>query len=149
MSLQGLLETQLSALEQLEALLKQEQDALLKANVDGPALNELAEAKQACLQLIDRQEQLRRTGMHRLGHGDAPSDARAAAEKAGCLPQWAAVLESAQRVARLNTQNGSLLELRMKRNLATLRLLNEQAGKAQYNATGQLQRAARQLSSSA
>lgn len=149
MSLEQHLALQVQRLEQLTRLLTDEQQALSQARVDGPLLSQLATEKQALLTLLESAESQRRQAQLRLGYGQDLAGAEQAARDAGCLPLWHSLQERAQRIARLNSLNGSLISHRLRHNQRMLNVLNEAAGQSLYGPDGQARKNGGRLASKA
>lgn len=149
MSLGQHLALQLQRLEQLSGLLTEEQRALSHSQVDGQLLSRLAGDKQALLAQLANFESQRRQAQIRLGYGQDMTGAEQAARESGCLPQWHALLASAQRIAQLNQLNGSLISHRLEHNQRMLNFLHEAAGQPLYGPNGQSKKRAGSLASKA
>lgn len=137
MSLGQHLAVQLQRLEQLNALLTEEQIALGEGQVDGERLARLAADKQVLLVRLEEFETQRRLVQLRLGYGQDMAGAEQAAQDAGCLPQWHTLLETTRRTARLNKLNGILIQQRLQHNQRMLNFLNEATGQSLYGPDGQ------------
>ncbi len=136
MSLQRLLDGQADRLERLGRLLEEEQGLLVEGEIDGQRLNALAAEKAALQQALEETEEARARVQHRLGYAEGTEGARQAAEDAGCLDGWQAMLDQARRIARLNERNGRLLELRMRHNQQMLDTIHRLADPDTYSADG-------------
>ena len=137
MSLRESLERQRQRIASLEALLNDERQALFEGRVDGELLNRIAADKQEMLTQIERFETQRSQAQQRLGYGAGLEGAARAASDAGCLPIWQALLEDAQRTARLNAINGGMIRQRLEQNQRMLNALREAAGNSLYGPNGQ------------
>ncbi|GAA3540448.1 flagellar protein FlgN [Zobellella aerophila] len=149
MSLDRHLALQVQRLEQLAQLLTDEQQALSQARVDGPLLSRLAVEKQALLTQLEGAEAQRRQAQLRLGYGKDMEGAEQAAREAGCLPLWHALQDNAQRIARLNSLNGTLIGQRLQHNQRMLNFLHEAAGQSLYGPDGQARKNGGKLASQA
>ena len=149
MSLGAALERQRQRIAALEALLNRERQALFEGRVDGELLNRIAADKQEMLDQIERFESQRRQAQHRLGYGEDRDGAARAAADADCLSDWQALLEDAQRTARLNATNGEMIRQRLEQNQRMLNALHEAAGNSLYGPNGQTRPRRGQLSSRA
>ncbi|MGP9633967.1 flagella synthesis protein FlgN [Halomonas sp. AOP43-A1-21] len=136
MSLARLLSDQQQRLDELVALLSREQTLLTPGDIDGAALANVAEDKQALLTEIERIETLRRSVQKRLGYEDSAKGASAAAQDAGCQTAWATLLEKSERVARMNELTGQMLSVRMKHNQDMLNYIRQIAEKTLYKPDG-------------
>ncbi|RTR04379.1 flagella synthesis protein FlgN [Halomonas nitroreducens] len=136
MSLQRLLDDQQSRLAALSRLLEAEQALLVEGEVDGKALNRIADDKTGLLQALENTERLRTRVQQQLGYPPGSEGARQAAQDAGCLPAWEAMLDAGREIARLNERNGRLLTLRMTHNQQMLDYLHRLADPDVYAANG-------------
>lgn len=136
MSLQRLIDDQQSRLAALSRLLEAEQAQLVEGEVDGKTLNRIAEDKTGLQQAIEDTERLRARVQQQLGYPEGSAGARQAAEDAGCLPRWEAMLVAGREIARLNERNGRLLALRMAHNQQMLDYLHRLADPDVYAANG-------------
>ena len=136
MSLARLLSDQQQRLDELVALLSREQTLLTPGDIDGEALADIAEGKQALLTEIERIEILRRSVQKRLGYEDNADGASTAAHDAGCQTAWATLLEKSERVARMNELTGQMLSVRMKHNQDMLNYIRQIAEKTLYKPDG-------------
>lgn len=136
MSLDRLLHAQVERLTSLTQLLEQEQQQLTQGSVDGEALTQLAQQKQALLDDIERAERLRRDVQKRLGYVDGLEGARQAADDAGCASSWTALLSKSEQTARLNALTGEMLTLRMTHNQNMLDYIRQIAEKTLYKPDG-------------
>ncbi|MCX2780098.1 flagella synthesis protein FlgN [Microbulbifer thermotolerans] len=139
MALAGHLEKQLTRLQQLLELLREERTVLLEGRVDGARLSQLAENKQAQLEAVENFERQRRQALLRLGYSDNRAGDEGAAADAGCLPLWRTICECAAEVAELNRGNGALIEIRVEHNRHLLDFLQAAAGKDLYGPDGRAQ----------
>lgn len=137
MSLRESLERQRQRIASLEALLNDERQALFAGRVDGELLNRIAADKQEVLAQVERFETQRSQVQQRLGYDAGLEGAASAASDAGCLPVWQALLEDAQRTARLNAINGDMIRQRLEQNQRMLNALREAAGNSLYGPNGQ------------
>ncbi|WP_458525011.1 flagella synthesis protein FlgN [Onishia taeanensis] len=149
MSLGASLERQRQRLASLETLLNREREALFEGRVDGELLNRIAADKQGILEQIERFETQRSQVQKRLGYDAGLAGASRAAADADCLPTWQALLEDAQRTARLNAMNGDMISKRLEQNQRMLNALREAAGNSLYGPNGQTKPRESQLSSRA
>ena len=129
MSLSRLLSSQLQRLEDLIALLSNEQEQLTKGSIDGDVLTQIAAKKQALLDELERMEVLRRGVQAKLGYPEGALGANQAATDAACLPTWESLLEKSERVSRMNALTGQMLSLRMKHNQEMLDYIRQIAEK--------------------
>ena len=129
MSLSRLLSSQLQRLEDLIALLSNEQEQLTKGSIDGDVLTQIAAKKQALLDELERMEVLRRGVQAKLGYPEGALGAKQAATDAACLPTWESLLEKSERVSRMNALTGQMLSLRMKHNQEMLDYIRQIAEK--------------------
>ncbi|MFG6176408.1 flagella synthesis protein FlgN [Halomonas sp. THAF12] len=136
MSLQRLLDDQISRLNDLSGLLEDEQALLVAGDIDGRRLNELAADKAGLQQALEDTETLRARVQRQLGYPEGVEGARRAAEDAGCHEGWHAMLDKARHIARLNERNGRLLELRMRHNQQMLDYIHRLADPDVYAADG-------------
>ncbi|HCR97113.1 MAG: flagella synthesis protein FlgN [Halomonas sp.] len=136
MSLAHLLSDQQQRIDELVALLSSEQTLLTQGDIDGKALADTAEGKQALLADIERIETLRRNVQKRLGYEDNANGARLAARDAGCQTAWETLLEKSERVARMNELTGQMLSVRMKHNQEMLDYIRQIAEKTLYKPDG-------------
>ncbi|MBE0403366.1 flagella synthesis protein FlgN [Halomonas citrativorans] len=136
MSLARLLSDQQQRIDELVALLSNEQTLLTQGDIDGKALADTAEGKQALLADIERIETLRRNIQKRLGYEDNANGARLAARDAGCQTAWETLLEKSERVARMNELTGQMLSVRMKHNQEMLDYIRRIAEKTLYKPDG-------------
>lgn len=136
MSLARLLSDQQQRIDELVALLSSEQTLLTQGDIDGKALADTAEGKQALLADIERIETLRRNVQNRLGYEDNADGARLAARDAGCQTAWETLLEKSERVARMNELTGQILSVRMKHNQEMLDYIRQIAEKTLYKPDG-------------
>ncbi|MGO2880978.1 MAG: flagella synthesis protein FlgN [Halomonas sp.] len=136
MSLARLLSDQQQRIDELVALLSSEQTLLTQGDIDGKALADTAEGKQALLADIERIETLRRNVQKRLGYEDNANGARLAARDAGCQTAWETLLEKSERVARMNELTGQMLSVRMKHNQEMLDYIRQIAEKTLYKPDG-------------
>lgn len=136
MSLQRLLDGQAERLSQLGQRLEEEQELLVAGTIDGQRLNALAGEKTALQQALEETETTRARVQRQLGYADGPVGARQAADDAGCLDGWQAMLDHARQIARLNERNGRLLELRMRHNQQMLDYIHRLADPDTYSADG-------------
>ncbi|AMX03194.1 flagella synthesis protein FlgN [Microbulbifer thermotolerans] len=139
MALADHLEQQMTRLQQLLELLREERGVLLEGRVDGTRLSQLAERKQAQLGAVEDFERHRRQALLRLGYSDNREGDERAANDAGCLPLWRAICECAAEVAELNRGNGALIDLRAEHNRRLLDFLQAAAGKDLYGPDGRAQ----------
>ncbi|MFP4137032.1 MAG: flagella synthesis protein FlgN [Halomonas sp.] len=149
MSLSRLLQTQASRLEALSRLLAHEQELLIAGQIEGPALEQVAGDKQALLESLDATEQSRLAVQRRLGYADDAEGSRRAAEDAGCLEAWQALLERAQQAARQNQRNGRLISVRSQHNRQMLDYLQSFVEARPYTAKGRPRGGSGQLNASA
>lgn len=149
MSLEASLERQRQRIASLETLLNRERQALFEGRVDGELLNRIATDKQAMLEQVERFETQRSQAQQRLGYDAGLAGASRAAADAGCLSTWQALLEDAQRTARLNAVNGDMIRQRLEQNQRMLNALREAAGNSLYGPNGQTRPRESQLSSRA
>lgn len=136
MSLERLLNDQKSRLDELEALLSNEQTQLTKGDIDGDALTNIAHTKQALLGELERIEGVRRSVQKRLGYDDGAAGALAAATDANCKAAWESLIDKSARVARMNELTGQMLSLRMKHNQQMLDYIRQIAEKTLYKPNG-------------
>lgn len=137
MSLAAHLHAQQARLDDLVALLERERALLAAGHIDGEALAPVAEQKRAALAALEESEQRRRQAQRRLGYpDDRQGDQRAAAD-AGCTEPWLELIDRAHRAARLNRDNGAIIELRMAHNQRLLNTLRERSGRDLYGPDGQ------------
>lgn len=152
MSLRQHLTEQVERLEQLQALLEQEQRLLGDGQIDGEKLKSLAEQKQVVQQRIEASESKRLSAQQKLGFSDDAAGARDAAKQAGCIDVWQQLLERTQRVAQLNLLNGELIQHRLHHNQQMLNILRDAAGSggaAMYGADGSQDSTPQRLNSKA
>lgn len=149
MSLQRLLDDQCARLERLGRLLEEEQALLVAGEIDGKALNRLAEEKADLQDALETTETLRAKVQGQLGYAAGTQGARRAAEDAGCLATWETLLAAARAIARHNERNGRLLELRMAHNQQMLDYIHRLADPDVYAADGRTGLQPRRLNASA
>lgn len=149
MSLGASLERQRQRIASLETLLNHERQALFEGRVDGELLNSIAADKQEMLAHIERFETQRSQVQQRLGYDAGLAGASKAAADADCLAIWQALLEDAQRTARLNAMNGDMIRQRLEQNQRMLNALREASGNSLYGPDGQAKPRRSQLSSRA
>ncbi|HET7267212.1 MAG TPA: flagellar protein FlgN [Oleiagrimonas sp.] len=137
MSLAVHLREQLNRLEQLQTLLRHERQLLAAGDIDGKALNAVAELKQQLLAAIDRFETHRRQVRDQLGYGSDHAGDEAAASASGCRQLWRDILERTSECARLNAVNGKLVNLRMVDIQRLLNDLNAMVSRNMYGPDGQ------------
>lgn len=139
MSLRQHLTAQVERLEQLNALLEQEQKLLGDGKIDGEKLQQLAARKQTLQQAIEANETKRRAAQQKLGFSNDAAGAKEAAKQADCADIWQQLLERTQRIAQLNDLNGELIQHRLHHNQQMLNILRDAAGSggtAMYGADG-------------
>lgn len=139
MSLREHLTAQVERIDQLHALLEEEQKLLGDGKIDGEKLQQLAARKQTLQQAIEQNESKRRAAQQKLGFSNDANGARAAADQAGCADVWQQLLERTQRIAQLNSLNGELIQHRLHHNQQMLNILRDAAGSggtAMYDADG-------------
>lgn len=149
MSLPRLLESQQQRLIKLNALLEDEQQALVAGTIDGARLEQIATGKAALFAAVEATESGRARVQERLGYPAGREGARQAAADAGCLEYWQATLEEAARTARLNDRNGRLISLRMTHNQQMLDFIHHITEKFVYASDGRTISGQRRLSTSA
>lgn len=136
MSLSRLLASQLQRLDDLIALLSDEQEQLTKGSIDGETLTDIAAKKRALLEELERMEVLRRSVQAKLGYPEGAAGAHQAAFDADCLPTWDGLLEKSERVSRMNALTGQMLSVRMKHNQEMLDYIRQIAEKTLYKPNG-------------
>ncbi|WP_116474244.1 flagella synthesis protein FlgN [Zobellella maritima] len=149
MSLDQHLSLQVERLAQLTELLLEERHALGQGEIDGERLSRLAADKQALLIQLEKFETQRYQTQLKLGYGQDMAGAERAAQEAGCLQLWHALLEATRRTARLNSLNGTLISQRLQHNQRMLNFLHEATGQPLYGPDGQPRKSGGKLSSSA
>lgn len=152
MSLRQHLTAQVERLEQLNALLEQEQMLLGDGKIDGEQLKQLAEQKQTLQHAIETNETKRRAAQQKLGFSNDAEGAREAAQQADCADVWQQLLERTQRIAQLNSLNGELIQHRLHHNQQMLNILRDAAGTggaAIYGADGSQETTPQRLNSKA
>lgn len=149
MSLSRLLQSQTSRLEALSRLLCDEQELLLAGQVEGQALERVADDKQELLESLQITERNRLAVQKRLGYQADAEGSHQAAEDAGCLEEWQVMLELAQQTARQNQRNGRLISVRSQHNRQMLDYLQSIAEARPYTAKGRPHGGASRINASA
>ncbi|GAB3390867.1 flagella synthesis protein FlgN [Azotobacter armeniacus] len=140
MSLSKHLATQQQTLRRFIGLLEEEQQALIKADIDGRRLTGLATTKQTLLAELEHLENQRSNAQIKLGYGAGRRGAEQAALDAGCLPAWQRLLELATHAQLLNRLNGDTIRNRLGHNQRILNFLHEAAGHSLYGPDGRSRR---------
>ncbi|MDT0500525.1 MULTISPECIES: flagellar protein FlgN [unclassified Halomonas] len=149
MSLSRLLQTQTTRLKELSRLLAQEQELLTAGQIEGRALEQVAQDKQTLLDALATTEKSRLSIQDRLGYPTDIEGSRQAAEDAGCLEEWQAMLELTRVTARQNQRNGYLISTRAQHNRQMLDYLQSIAEARPYTAKGRHLAGSGQLNASA
>ncbi|WP_163559803.1 flagellar protein FlgN [Halomonas sp. NO4] len=137
-SLAKLLQEQQHRLDTLVDLLDAERRLLAEAEIDGEALAEIAQKKQARLEQLEAAETLRQRVQQRLSYPAGLAGAHDAARDADCLAAWEQILERTREAERMNGVNGQLIHMRMSQNKRLLDVIHDAAEKTLYGATGQV-----------
>ena len=127
-------------LEALLIALRQEQDLLLRGEVDGPGLEAVANHKRDCLSQLQVLEDQRQSSLQAMGLTASAMDQEEAASQQDCLLLWETVQSTTRQTQHLNQLNGVLIEKRLQHNQRVLHTLRELTSAPVYDADGQSRR---------
>ena len=135
-----ILSQQAPLLEALLTALRQEQNLLLQGEVDGPALEAIADEKRDCLSQLQSLEDQRQSSLQAMGLTATAIDQEQAASQQNCLRLWETIQSTTRQTQHLNQLNGVLIEKRLQHNQRVLHTLRELTSAPVYDADGQSRR---------
>lgn len=140
MSLAKHLETSKEVITEFVALLEEEQRVLASSQIDGQAIVDLANRKNAIVERLRQLEQVRNLVQQRKGYPDGLPGARQAAKDDGCSALWDEILVLSTRAKNLNELNGMQVSMHMEQNRKRLAFLNKASDAQIYGRDGKSQR---------